>query len=153
MNDPCGKTMHRRTADIFNVFQCCRIKWVKCIVKIRWLYLTLCSFLLLIVFIFLLWLFCLLASSWTIATLLTYTVTKQPHTKWVDCKVYNAQWSTTRINLKTHTYNTILVNDQLDTQFFFLICLLQFSTCLSNTILIIRRINCINTSIGIRHSM
>lgn len=98
MNDPCGKTMHRRIVDSFNVFQCCRIKCVKHIVKTKWLYLTLCSFLFLIVFILLLWLLCLLARSWTIATLLTYTVRNQPHIKWVDCKVYNAQWNTTCIN-------------------------------------------------------
>jgi len=113
MNDPCGKTMRRRIADIFNIFQCRSIKCVERIVKIKWLYLTLCSFLFLIVIIFLLWLFCLLARSWTIATLLTYTVRYQPHTKWVDCKVYNAKWNTNCINLKTYTYNTITVNLQV----------------------------------------
>jgi hypothetical protein len=81
--------------------------------KNKWLYLTLCSFLFLIVFILLLWLFCLLARSWTIATLLTYTVRNQKHIKWVDCKVYNAQWNTNCINLKTHTYNTITMNLQV----------------------------------------
>jgi len=105
--------MHRRTADSFNVYQCCTIKCVKCTVNIKWQYLTLCSFLLLIVFILLLWLFCLLARSWTIATLLTYTVRNQPHLKWVDCKVCSAQWNTTRINLKTQTYNTITMNLQV----------------------------------------
>jgi hypothetical protein len=60
----------------------------------------------------LMWLFCLLARSWTIATLLTYTVRNQPHLKWVDCKVHNAQRNTTRINLKTQTYNTITINLQ-----------------------------------------
>ena len=43
-----------------------------------------------------------------------------------------------------------LVNDQLVTQFFyFIICLLQSSTCFEQRMLIIRRSNCINTASGI----
>jgi hypothetical protein len=46
-----------------------------------------------------------------------------------------------------------LANDQPDTQFFFRLCLFQISTCFKHCVLIIKRINCINTTSGICHSM
>jgi hypothetical protein len=63
MSDICGKTMDRRIINGYTVFQCCRIKREKNTVKIKWLYLTLCSFLLLVIFILMLWLLCLVARS------------------------------------------------------------------------------------------
>jgi hypothetical protein len=42
----------------------------------------------------------------------------------------------------------ILVNNQLKAQYFFLIYLFQFSTVSSTPVLIIRRMNCINTTFG-----
>ena len=48
---------------------------------------------------------------------------------------------------------TISVNNQLDAQFFFLIFVYSISLHVSsNHVLIIRRVNCINTTSGIRHS-
>jgi hypothetical protein len=49
--------------------------------------------------------------------------------------------------LLTVHLSIILVNDQLDAQLFFRICLFQVST----HVLIIRRINCINMTFGICH--
>ena len=49
---------------------------------------------------------------------------------------------------------TVLVNNQLDAQFFFLILVYYNSLHVSsNRVLIIRRVNCINTTSGICHSI
>jgi hypothetical protein len=47
----------------------------------------------------------------------------------------------------------ILVNDQLDAQFFFLIFYFNPLHVSSNLVLIIRKINCINTTSSICHSL
>jgi hypothetical protein len=47
----------------------------------------------------------------------------------------------------------ILANDQLDAQFFFLYVYYNSLHVSSNLVLIIRRINCINTTSGICHSL
>ena len=47
----------------------------------------------------------------------------------------------------------ILVNDQLDAQFFSICFYLNSLKVSSNLVLIIRRINCINTTSGICHSI
>jgi hypothetical protein len=53
-----------------------------------------------------------------------------------------------------HLVGIILVNNQLDAQFFFFVYVYSKSLHISNThVLIIRRINCINTTSGVCHSM
>jgi len=47
----------------------------------------------------------------------------------------------------------ILVNNQLDAQFFFLIFYVSSLHVSSSTVLIIRRINCINTTSGMCHTV
>ena len=56
--------------------------------------------------------------------------------------------------LLTVHLSILLVNNQLVAQFFFIICLFQFSQHVSSShVFIIRRVNCINTTSGICHSV
>jgi hypothetical protein len=55
--------------------------------------------------------------------------------------------------LLTVHLSIILVNDQLDAQFFFLCVYFNSLHVSSNLVLIIRRINCINTITGMCHSV
>jgi hypothetical protein len=74
--------------------------------------------------------------------------------KWLLNTGTGSLWLFSENSLEENNFTSVvLVNDQLDAQFFFLICLFQFSTCFEHLVLIIKRMNCINTTSGICHSV
>jgi hypothetical protein len=74
---------------------------------------------------------------------------KRPYRNRIHRTSHTRQTTPVFYVLLTVHLGSVLVNSQLDAQFFFRIYLFQFSTCFGHPVLIIRRINCINTTFGI----